>query len=313
MSQSAIVRSVRKSYQSPAMREADPARGGRSFSHPHANILGVQVSALDLESAVDLADHWLWSQAGQAYICVTGVHGVMEAHADPDLRQILNRAFMNVPDGMPMTWIGRWQGHKRMDRVFGPDFMAAMCGISVERKYRHFLCGGELGVAEQLKEILERRFPGLNVVGTWTPPFRNLCAVEEAELCSLLRASQPHIVWLGMSTPKQERFMAQYVNRLGVPLLVGVGAAFDFQTGRIRDCSRWIKRCGLQWLHRLVQEPRRLWRRYLLNNPAFVWNIACQLLGLRQYPNSHNTLSPIHSILRSPTSDATARSVKSED
>lgn len=289
MSHSAIVRSVSKFHRHSFMHEVDPAPHGRNFSHPHANILGTHVSALNLGSAVDLADHWLRTQAGHAYVCVTGVHGVMEAHADPALRQILNSALMSVPDGMPMTWIGRWQGHVRMDRVFGPDFMAAMCGISVEREYRHFLCGGEPGVAEQLRETLERRFPGLNVVGTWTPPFRNLCAAEEAELSALLRVSQPHILWVGMSTPKQERFMAQYVHRLNVPLLVGVGAAFDFHTGRIRDCSTWMKHCGLQWLHRLVQEPRRLWRRYLRTNPVFIWHIVWQLTGLRKYPGSQDS------------------------
>lgn len=270
--------------KSPTSRSVhgDPTPS-RTFSHPHVNVLGVCVSALDLKDAVDLADHWLWSQSRSAYICVTGVHGVMESQADPELQQVLNSAFINVPDGMPMTWIGRWRGHQHMDRVFGPDFMAAMCRASITRNYRHFFCGGEPGVAERLKETLKLRFPGLEVVGTWTPPFRDLYPAEEEELLSLLRASRPHIVWVGMSTPKQERFMARYVDRFGVPLLVGVGAAFDFHTGRVRDCSTWVKRCGLQWLHRLVQDPRRLWRRYLRNNPAFIWNIALQLAGIRTF------------------------------
>jgi N-acetylglucosaminyldiphosphoundecaprenol N-acetyl-beta-D-mannosaminyltransferase len=295
MSTSGIARSIcttRPGRDGQEPQAAPPLHS--SFLHPRANILGVQVSALDLEGAVDMADRWLASQAEQGYICVTGVHGVMEAHADPALRQILNHALINLPDGMPMTWIGRWQGHRRMERVFGPDFMAAMCRISVERGYRHFFCGGEPGVAEELGETLQRRFPGLIVVGTWTPPFRDLRAKEENELCALLKASHPHILWVGLSTPKQERFMARYINSLPVPLLVGVGAAFDFHTGRIRDCSTWIKRCGLQWLHRLAQEPRRLWRRYLRNNPAFVWHIAWQLAGLRQYPDPHDALPPIH-------------------
>ncbi len=281
MNQSAGLQSVRTSHMGPAIQAAD-----RTLFHPHANVLGVQVSALDLEGAVEMADQWLASQAGQGYICVTGVHGVMEAHADPALRQILNNALINLPDGMPMTWVGRWQGHRSMERVFGPDFMAAMCRISVERGYRHFFCGGEPGVAGQLAETLRQRFPGLIVAGTWTPPFRSLRAEEEIDLFTRLDRAQPHILWVGMSTPKQERFMAHYAHRLRVPLLVGVGAAFDFHTGRIRDCSAWIKRCGLQWLHRLVQEPRRLWRRYLRNNPAFVWHVAVQLAGIRRYPDA---------------------------
>jgi len=255
------------------------------FVQKYADVLGIKVSAIHLSTAVDMTDRWIAAR-NRGYICVTGVHGVMEAQRDAELLRILNHAFINTPDGMPMSWVGHLQGLSEMDRVCGPDFMAAMCQLSVQRRYRHFLYGGQPGVAELLKEALQRRFPGLQVVGTYTPPFRNLSAAEEEDMLTQVRASKPHILWVGLSTPKQERFMAHYIDRLEVPLLVGVGAAFDYHTGRIRDCPHWIKRAGLQWLHRLVQDPRRLWRRYLLNNPAFVWNIALQLLKLRQYPRN---------------------------
>jgi N-acetylglucosaminyldiphosphoundecaprenol N-acetyl-beta-D-mannosaminyltransferase len=253
------------------------------FVHEYANVLGVNVSAIDLDKAVEMADRWIASDR-RGYICVTGVHGVMEAQSDPELRHILNHAFLNTPDGMPMSWVGRLQRLSKMDRVFGPDLMASLCQLSIERKYRHFLYGGEPGVAELLKERFERRFPGLQIVGTYTPPFRDLTSQEEEELIGQLLTSRPHILWVGLSTPKQERFMARFIDRLEVPLLVGVGAAFDYHTGRINDCSDWIKRAGLQWLHRLLQDPGRLWKRYLKNNPAFLWKIALQLSGLRQYP-----------------------------
>jgi N-acetylglucosaminyldiphosphoundecaprenol N-acetyl-beta-D-mannosaminyltransferase len=243
-----------------------------------------------MDLAVDLAGHWI--QAGNpGYICVTGVHGVMEAQRDPELLRTFNRAAISLPDGMPMTWVGRLQGFRRMDRVFGPDFMIAMCRLSVERGYRNFLYGGKPGVADLLSQALQRRFPSLQVVGTYTPPFRSLTAEEEAELIAQVAQAQPHILWVGLSTPKQERFMARYADRLPVPLSVGVGAAFDYHTGSIRDCSPWIKRAGLQWLHRLMQDPRRLWKRYLVNNPAFLWHITWQLLGLREYP-SHRDAPP---------------------
>jgi len=261
----------------------EPAAPGSIIAPECADVLGVKVSAIDLTGAVDMADRWIATQSC-GYICVTGVHGVMEAQRDSQFRSILNHAFLNTPDGMPMSWVGHLQGHSQMDRVFGPDFMAAMCQFSIERGYRHFLYGGEPGVADMLKEMLERRFPGLHVVGTYTPPFRSLTVDEEEKLLAQVRESRPHIVWVGLSTPKQEQFMAHYVDRLQVPLLVGVGAAFDYHTGRTRDCSQWIKRAGLQWLHRLLQDPRRLWRRYLRNNPAFVWNITLQMLKLRRYP-----------------------------
>jgi len=254
------------------------------FSQANANVLGVKVSAINLQSAVKLADDRIRSARGHDYICLTGVHGVMEANADVELRQILNRAFINAPDGMPMVWVGRHQGFLNMDRVFGPDFMLALCRLSVERGYRNFFYGGRPGVVDQLRANLERQFPGLQVVGTFTPPFRSLTLDEENNLVAQVRESRPHIIWVGLSTPNQERFMAQYVDRLQVSLMVGVGAAFDYHTGRIRDCSPWVKRAGLQWLHRLLQEPGRLWRRYLRNNPAFLWHIAGQLTGLKRYP-----------------------------
>jgi N-acetylglucosaminyldiphosphoundecaprenol N-acetyl-beta-D-mannosaminyltransferase len=240
-----------------------------TVAQQYANVLGVKVSAIDLRTAVDMADQSIAAQ-NRGYVCVTGVHGVMEAQRDAEFLRILNHAFINTPDGMPMTWVGRHQGLSQMERVPGPDFMAAMCQLSVQRGYRNFFYGGEPGIADRLKEALQRRFPGLQVVGTYTPPFRILNAAEEDDLLTQVHSSKPDILWVGLSTPKQEKFMAKYIDRLEVPLLVGVGAAFDFHTGRIRDCPNWVKRAGMQWLHRLLQDPRRLWKRYLRNNPAFV-------------------------------------------
>lgn len=261
------------------------------FSLPCANLLGVRVSAIDLRSAVDLSDQWIKSSRGHGYICATGVHGVMEAHRDPEVRQSLNHALMNVADGMPLSWVGHLQGFRNMDRVFGPDLMLAMCRLSVERGYRNFLYGGKPGVAELLGDTLKRKMPGLQVVGTYTPPFRRLTPDEESDVLDRVRESRPDIIWVGLSTPKQEQFMARYVDYLQVPLMFGVGAAFDFHTGAIRDCSPWIKRAGFQWLHRLMQDPKRLWKRYVRNNPAFLWHTAMQLLRFQNYPSELKTAS----------------------
>jgi N-acetylglucosaminyldiphosphoundecaprenol N-acetyl-beta-D-mannosaminyltransferase len=252
------------------------------FRHPRADVLGVALSAINMNRALDLAERWIATRKS-AYICMTGVHGVMEAQSDAHLRGILNGAFVNAPDGMPMSWVGWLQGHKQMDRVYGPDFMTNLCRLSVSKEYRHYFYGGQPGVAQKLKEALQKRFPGLQVVGTYTPPFRNLTQDEQADFLSNVQNAKPDIVWVGLSTPKQECFMAEYVDRLGVPLLVGVGAAFDFHTGRINEAPAWIKRAGLQWLHRLLQEPRRLWKRYLRNNPVFLWRIMLQFIGLRNH------------------------------
>lgn len=247
------------------------------LQHPHIDVLGVQLSAINMDRVVDLAETWI-KTGNSAYICMSGVHGVMEAQADEHLRRILNEAFVNAPDGMPMSWLGWLQGYRQMDRVYGPDFMANLCRLSVTTGYRHYLYGGQPGVAEALKEKLENRFPGLHVVGTFTPPFRHLTKEEENRLLDDVWSTKPDILWVGLSTPKQERFMAEYIDRLHVPLLIAVGAAFDFHTGRIQEAPVWMKRAGLQWLHRLTQDPKRLWKRYVLNNPVFIWRIVLQLL-----------------------------------
>jgi N-acetylglucosaminyldiphosphoundecaprenol N-acetyl-beta-D-mannosaminyltransferase len=168
-----------------------------------------------------------------------------------------------------------------MKRVFGPDLMGEVCLRSVQKGYTHFLYGGGPGVAEQLKAALISRFSGINVVGTYTPPFRPLTPAEFGQLKNTIHALKPDLFWVGLGTPKQERFMAAHLPDLSTKAMIGVGAAFDFHTGRLRDAPDWVKNLGLQWLHRLVQEPARLWRRYLLNNPRFVWRIALQLLKLK--------------------------------
>jgi N-acetylglucosaminyldiphosphoundecaprenol N-acetyl-beta-D-mannosaminyltransferase len=170
-----------------------------------------------------------------------------------------------------------------MRRAYGPDYMLEMCKISTRAGFRHFLCGGKDGVAAQLKRQLEQMFPAIDIVGTYTPPFRPLTLLDEDRMIAAVNRTSPDIVWIGLSTPKQERFIAQYASRLNASLLVGVGAAFDIHAGLIADAPSWVKRCGLQWLDRLVKEPQRLWRRYLTNNPRFLWNIGLQLSGIRRF------------------------------
>jgi N-acetylglucosaminyldiphosphoundecaprenol N-acetyl-beta-D-mannosaminyltransferase len=253
-----------------------------SFTHPRCNVLGVRVSAINLNQAVALAEQCI-RERGKGYICVTGVHGVMEAQRDEALLDILNRSFMTVPDGMPTVWVGRLQGHQEMRRVYGPDFMSELCARSPRARYRHFLYGGNPGVSEHLASALRERFPGIVIVGTYTPPFRPLNMAEKAALLAQVRESRPDVIWVGLSTPKQEAFMAEYLDQLDTCLMVGVGAAFDIHTGGIADAPTWMKHAGLQWLHRLCQEPRRLWKRYLINNPKFIFHIGLQFLQLRRF------------------------------
>ncbi|HEX6939096.1 MAG TPA: WecB/TagA/CpsF family glycosyltransferase [Longimicrobiales bacterium] len=254
-----------------------------SDTRRRANVLGVGVDAIDLPAAVERLLGAV--DAGErGYVCVTGVHGVMEAQRDPEMMRILNGSLLTTPDGMPMVWVGRAQGHRRMARVYGPDLMLALCGRTAATGHTHFLYGGAPGVAEELERRLVARFPGLRIVGTYTPPFRPLSAAEEAELAARVAAVRPDFFWVGLSTPKQERFMARYQGRLETRIMLGVGAAFDMHSGRVKQAPRWMQRSGLEWFYRLCQEPRRLYRRYLTNNPKFVYLIALQAAGLLERP-----------------------------
>jgi N-acetylglucosaminyldiphosphoundecaprenol N-acetyl-beta-D-mannosaminyltransferase len=247
------------------------------------SVLGVGISVLNLRTAVAAIAEAV-RERRKGYICVTGVHGVMEAQENAGFKKILNEAFLCTPDGMPMVWAGKLNGHGEMSRVYGPDLMLEVCAWSETSGARHFFYGGAEGVADLLAGKLKERFPRLAVAGTYTPPFRALTAGERQALQAQIAAARPDILWVGLSTPKQEKFMAEYLPQLEVTLMIGVGAAFDFHSGRVRQAPRWMQRSGLEWFYRLCSEPRRLARRYLRNNPLFVLRSLGQLSGWKKYP-----------------------------
>jgi N-acetylglucosaminyldiphosphoundecaprenol N-acetyl-beta-D-mannosaminyltransferase len=243
---------------------------------PRVDVLGVDVSAINMDDALEVIDGWITSGERQ-YVCVTGVHGVMESQRDPVLRRIHNAAGLVTPDGMPLVWLSRFHGQRRTTRVYGPDLMLALCERSIATGYRHFFYGGSDRVAEKLVQRLERRFPGLAIAGVHSPPYRSLTSGEDDEIVRHINGTKPDIVWVGLGTPKQEHWMAQHVQRLTASALIGVGAAFDFHAGVKAQAPRWMQRSGLEWLFRMASEPRRLGRRYLVNNPTFVWQTLRQL------------------------------------
>ena len=249
---------------------------------PCANVLGTGVHAVNLDTAVEYLNHCM-ALGIKGYVCVTGVHGVMEALRSRSFRRALDGALLVTPDGMPTVWIGKAQKHSAMQRVFGPDLMRAVCACSVQSGMTHLFYGGKPGVAEDLKSNFERWYPDIRIVGALTPPFRPLMPEEKSVLAEYVASVKPDIVWVGLSTPKQEMFMAEIIRRLDCKLMIGVGAAFDFHTGRAKDAPEWIKAAGLQWAHRLRQEPRRLWKRYLVNNTAFLWHLMLHLTRARRY------------------------------
>jgi N-acetylglucosaminyldiphosphoundecaprenol N-acetyl-beta-D-mannosaminyltransferase len=207
----------------------------------------------------------------------------MDAYRDPELRRIFNASGMTTPDGMAIVWLLRLQGHRRVSRVYGPDLMLEVCRAGVAKGYRHFLYGGDEGVANRLAQALVERFPGLRIAGTHTPPFRALTDDEDLQVIAKINASGADIVWVGLSTPKQEWWMAGHLGKIDAPVMVGVGAAFDFLSGRKPQAPLWIQRSGLEWLFRLATEPRRLWPRYR-QYPLFVVLAVAQLLGLKRFP-----------------------------
>ncbi len=214
-----------------------------------------------------------------SYVCATSVHGLIEGDSDRAFRDILNGADIVAPDGVPLVWFSRLRGFAAAQRVYGPDLMLAVCRASAPQGLRHYFYGGAPGVPKQLGSALAGRFPGLRVAGAHSPPFRDLSESELREVAHRINASTPDILWVGLSTPKQERWIAAVRHLLQVPIAVTVGAAFDFHTGRLRQAPAWVQRAGLEWAFRLAVEPRRLWRRYSRNNPRFVALAARQLLS----------------------------------
>lgn len=248
----------------------------------YANVLGVKVSAIDIPMAIDTIDNWIATNQPN-YVTITGVHGVIESQRDENIKEIHNRAGMVTPDGMPLVWMNHVQGNKHVSRVYGPDLMLAICEQSKQRGFKHFFYGGAEGVPELLKEKLTERFPDLEVVGTYSPPFRPLTPEEDEDIIKMIDESGANIVWIGLSTPKQEKWMSAHLGRMKAPVMIGVGAAFDFHAGLKTQAPKWMQKNGLEWFYRLASEPRRLGKRYLINNPIFIGLISMQMLGIRRY------------------------------
>lgn len=253
------------------------------MSQPHVNILGVAISAIDLSWATEEIERWV-ADDEHHYVNICTVHTVMECRQAPRLRAIVNGAGMATPDGMPLVWLSRLHGHRESGRVYGPDLMLALCERNGRSGLRHYFYGGAPGVAPLLVSRLKGRFPNLQVAGHHTPPFRPADAPETPEVIEEINRSGADVVWVGLGTPKQDYWIARHRPLLDAPVLIAVGAAFDFHAGRLAQAPGWMQRAGLEWLFRLAHEPRRLALRYLRYNPQFVYEVLLQLSGLREYP-----------------------------
>ena len=248
---------------------------------PNYTVLGVPVHCVRMSGVIAEMESWIASRDLTRYIAITGMHGVSESRKDLRFREILKSASLVVPDGMPLVWLARWHGHPISQRVCGSDLMEAFCKQTGSR-YRHFFYGGAPGVADHLAQSLHERH-SITLAGTYTPPFRPLTDEEEREVAARVQAAAPDVLWIGLSTPKQERWMYEHREKFLVPVMLGVGAAFDFNSGKLQRAPTWMGNTGLEWLFRLLVEPKRLWKRYLVTIPSAVWSVSLEMFHLKKY------------------------------
>ena len=265
---------------------------------PKLPVLGTGISVTSYEEIIGLCRRWVEQRRGRGgsahsgsrgaapcrTICVTSVHGVITAFRRPAVRAALNSADIATPDGMPIVWALRSFGAKKQARVYGPTLMLKLCEQAARLGQRLFLYGAREDTLDALCERLKDRFPALIIAGSHSPPFRPLTRAEDAQCTQMILQSDADIVFVGISTPKQEHWMAEHRDRLAGVIMVGVGAAFDFHAGRLKQAPQWMQRAGLEWFFRLLMEPRRLWRRYILETPLFLPLWALQRAGLLNYP-----------------------------
>jgi N-acetylglucosaminyldiphosphoundecaprenol N-acetyl-beta-D-mannosaminyltransferase len=268
----------------PSPSQCDGIAGEtHSTKEPEYRVLGVRVDAVQIPDTMARMAEWIRRRDTCHFIAVTDMHSLMEAQYDDGFKSMLSSADLVVPDGFPLVWMGRRKGFALRSRVCGPELMAAFCEQTACKGYRHFFYGGAPGVAEELAALFAARFPGLIVAGTDCPPFRPLTLEEDREVVATIERSRADIVWVGLGAPKQERWMFEHRERLTVPVLIGVGAAFDFHTGRVSRAPEWMRDHGFEWIFRLAMEPRRLWKRYLVCGSQFVMLAALDLLGLKKF------------------------------
>ncbi len=230
-------------------------------------VLSIAIHAIAFREAVARILAWVADgKRGYALLCTT--HTALECLDRPPMAEIARKADLVLPDGMPLVWIARRAGLPA-ERVYGPDLMLAVCEAGLFRNLRHCLYGATPDTLVRLASNLTERFPGLRIVESIAPPFRELTEPEKQAMADRINDAKPDIVWVGLGTPKQDFWVGEFRKRLNAAALIPVGAAFDFHAGRVRQAPRWMMRAGLEWLFRLAMEPRRLWKRYLIGNPRF--------------------------------------------
>ena len=235
---------------------------------PTCNIMGVNLAAIDMPWLIEFTKKHIKNLSGE-YICVSNVHTTVMSYDDASYCAVQNGGIMAIPDGGPLSSVGRKRGFSNMKRTTGPDYMKEILKISAEEGFRHYFYGSTERTLNKLSKILEKRYPNVQVVGMYSPPFRPLTKEEDEEVIRMINESQADFVWIGLGAPKQERWMADHKGKVN-GLMVGVGAAFDYEAGNIERAPMWMQKANLEWLYRLLQEPKRLFKRYFYTNTKFV-------------------------------------------
>jgi len=259
-----------------------PSKPRLSDAVEYFEILGVRFAALQIPDVIQKIEDWILHGRCAHYVTVSNVHSVVESQQDAHLKQTLNGSDLNVPDGMPIIWLGRRQGYNLPRRVYGPELFIEFCSETLARNYRHFFYGGAPDVVQALVDNLKERLPGFQVAGYYSPPFRPLTVDEDLRVVEMINTAAPDVLWVGLGCPKQEFWMGMHREQLAVPAIVGIGQAFDIYAGKLRQAPIWMRENGMEWLFRLLLEPRRLWRRYLVYNTRFIIWLLLEALHLRK-------------------------------
>lgn len=238
---------------------------------PTCSIMGVNIAAIDIEWLLDYTIENLDDLSGD-YMCVSNVHTTVMSWDDKKYLEIQNGGIMAIPDGGPLSVVGRNRGFKNMKRIAGPSYMEKIFEISEKMGYRHFFYGSKQETLDKLYDELTFKYKGINIVGMYSPPYRELTEVEDVNIINIINETSADFVWVGLGAPKQEAWMANHQGKIN-GFMVGVGAGFDYFAGNIKRAPKWMQNMNLEWLYRLCQEPKRLFKRYLYTNTKFIWYV----------------------------------------
>jgi len=244
-------------------------------------ISGVKVNRVTMEDSINLLEKFIFNRENHQ-VCVPNAWTTVLMQKDREFREINNSSSLAIPDGMPLVWASRLYGKPIQERVSGPDLFQKFIEVASCKKYKFFFLGSSPDILEKLSSKLKKKYPGLKIAGTYAPPFsKSFSEEEDKKMIDMINMAKPDILWVGLTAPKQEKWIGKNINHLKVPVSIGVGAAFDFIAGKVKRAPKWMQKAGLEWFYRLYQEPKRLWKRYIIGNTLFIWLVIKELIKIK--------------------------------